>query len=521
MTFGLLPSFSCGRSQVSVDPYLATPNPANNRAYFVPTGPFWQDVARTTPATTTGQNVKVWDDASGSGQHLVWQSGPVSTRSAGGGCLVPAGSVMTCAATTSSSNWSYYIWSDAPSPAALNFLVGQIGGTGPQIAPMHTTDTTYFGTSASNYKTIADTGAEKLRGMACAGADTSCFVGGSQSALTLNAVTVSGFTLNQDTSYQQPHTIRFIVLRNVADGLDVTNAYRRHISRLLYPVNTALPKKRVVVNVHYEGQTVPTVGGGFNNAMNSCRAKIPFAKFTHCFSPLYEIRGLATHAAIAAGFAPLWHQGLDTWGMHIHWYYGLPTAAGVTQQDHPTSSSATAPDGDGYNVLSTAYGLTDSTTIFNYGKGILATYPYGTPKTFTAGNWITNAAVRQALAATGFTHDVSALPPSLATNPPLPVYLNGLIAAEWSTLTTTSQPYTIATGSGNLRQLVANCGMAGYDTPANMRARLNAIPAGQVGVVSVHFEDGAGLADLATALLGFETDCAGVTTIEYISAEAS
>ena len=502
-----------------VDPDIAIPDSASNRAYFSPAGPFWQDVARTTPATTTGDPVKAWDDLSGLGQHLIWQSGPVSTLAAGGGIDCPAGSIMTSAATTTGTSWSFYIWSDAPSPSALNFLVGELAGTGPQIAPMHLAGDTYFGTAASNYQTIADTGTEKLRGMSMAGATGTCFVGGSWSTLGLNAVTVPSFTLNDDASYQQDHVIRFIVLRNVADDHATTNAYRRHVSRLLYPVNPSFPVKRVVVNIHYEGQTAPSVGSGFNNAMLLARAQIPFAKFTHCFSPIYETAG-GSHATIAAGVAPLVFAGQDTFGMHVHQTYSLPTAAGVTALDHPTSSSPTTPDGTGYNVLLTAYGLADSTTVFTYAAGIISSYGYGTPTVFTAGNWITDADVRQALAACGFTHDVSAIPASLVTG--LPAYLQGLIAAEWPSLTTTSQPYDIATGSGNLRQLVANCGMCSYDTAAAIGALLIAIPTGSIGVVSCHFEDASGLADLATALLLLEADAvANSYTVEYIRAEAA
>lgn len=511
-------SFVRGGGGAAPDPDLTVPDAANNRAYFSPAGPFWQDVARTVPATTTGDPVKVWDDASGNGQHLIWQSGAVATLAAGGGILHPATSIMTCAATTAGTSWSFYIWSDAPSPSALNFLVGTLAGTGPQIAPMHLGGNTYFATAASNYQTIADTGDEKLRGFSMVGATGTCFVGGSWSTLGLNAVTVAGFTI-KDASYAEAHTIRFVVLRNVADSHAVTNAYRRHVSRLINPVNPADDVVKVVVNIHYEGQTAPSVGSAFNNAMLLARAQIPFAKFTHCFSPVYETAG-GSHATIAAGVAPLVFAGQDTFGMHVHQTYSLPTAAGVTALDHPTSSSPTTPDGTGYNVLLTAYGLADSTTVFAYAAGIISSYGYGTPTVFTAGNWITDADVRQALAAVGFTHDVSAFPPSLTG--PLPAYLQGLIATEWAALTTTSQPYDIATGSGTLRQLVSNCGMAGYDSAANMTARLVAIPADGVGVVSCHFEDATGWADLATALVNFEADCAANgKRVVYITANAA
>lgn len=486
------------------DPDLTTPDPANNLAYFVPSGPFWQDVARTMPATA-GQNYKVWDDASGNGQHRVWQSGPVATVLADGGGFEPAGCVMTCLAASTGTSWSFYIWSDAPSPFGLNFLVGNLGGTGIQIAPVHTAGLTYFATAASNYQTIVDEPSEKLRGMAMTGASASAFCGGDQVALTLNAITVSGFTTNADATYQSDHTIRFIVLRNVADALDVTNAYRRHVSRLLYPINPDDDVIKVAIVWHFEGQVAPGVGTALNNIMLQQRARTPFAKYALAFSPVYETEG-GSHAAIAAGFAPLVHAGLDAVWMHIHWYFSVAIAAGVTPADHPTSSSPTAPDGSGYGVLSTAYNLANSTTIFNAMKAIIASYGYGTPTGFVAGNWLTNAVVRQALAASGFTHDASALPPSLAAI--LPAYLQGLIGTEWSSLTETSQPYDIVTGSGTLRQIVTNCGMASYDDASDMAARLAAIPAGGAGVISCHFEDSPGMIALADALVEFEAHCA-------------
>ncbi|MBP9863228.1 MAG: hypothetical protein KBD62_35105 [Kofleriaceae bacterium] len=507
------------------DPDLTVPDAANNRAYFSPAGPFWQDVARTVPATTTGDPVKAWDDLSGLGQHLIWQSGPVSTLAAGGGIDCPAGSIMTCAATTSGTSWSFYIWSDAPAISALNFMIGEAGVPGIAIAPMHLTNRTYFGTNGSNYQYIDnDTGDEKLRGMAITGATAECFVGGSQSQLILNAITVAGFTTNDDPTYQAAHTIRFIVLRDVADTLEGTNAYRRHVSRTLNPINPADDVIRVVVGVHYEGLTPPAVGSPYNNAQVLARARLPFAKFTHLFSANYEVLG-TSHATVAAGFAPLFHASRDEFGMHIHWLFELATALGITIELYPTIGGATAPDGlGGYNTFATAYNLAAHRAFVEYSADILETYGYGRPKTFVTGNWLTTDALLQALVEDGFTHDVSAFPTTLTTVPPFTTYSQGELTTRFAGATETSQPFdrSISGFGSTIRQITANCGMTSYDAAADMLARLIAIPAGQVGMVSTHENDIAGWTQIATALEDFETHCAANgKRVVYITANAA
>ncbi len=502
------------------DPDRTAPDPANTRGMFLPSGPFYQDTTMTVLATT-GQNVKAWFDASGNGCHLLWSTGAVPTAAVGGGIFLPLGAYLTSTASAPTGTWSLYVWSDGPNPAALNHVAGEGSGYSNGIFPHHLTDRTYFG-SGGTYDFIADTPTEKLRGMSAFGGTIEAFCGGSQSQLSLSSAAFSSLKIGEpDPTFQYTGTVRFVSLRDVSDGQPLQNAHKRFAHRLLNPINPNDDVIRVAINIHYEGLVTPAVGSPNNNAHVLMRARVPFSKLTHCFSAGYELLG-NSHATVAAGFNPLFHDLMDVIGMHIHWIFELPTACGITIIDHPTIGGALVPDGNGgYNTLSTAYNLADHRIMCAYVKSIIETYGKGSPKIFVCGNWITCDDLLQALKEIGFEREVSVLPPALATMPLFTVYTNGIISSQWPNATTDgpgSQAYMINTPAGQMKQFVSNIGMTSYGTDQEMLDRLIALADGQLGVISNHENDPAGWAQLATVLESFEAHCASNSKrVQYVT----
>lgn len=180
---------------VAVDVYQplssgpSNPDAANMRALFAKTGPFWQDTARTVPATTTGDPVKCWDDTSGLGNHWLWASGPVPTRRAGGGITCPAGTILTSAAGSSGTSWSLY----------SRHLDG--GGAGLAVSDVSNPTTTYVEAFTGGNAYIAIVGAaaaiivdptnDAIRGMVSAPGSSVAFVDAAETALGANAVLVT------------------------------------------------------------------------------------------------------------------------------------------------------------------------------------------------------------------------------------------------------------------------------------------------------------------------------------------
>jgi len=78
-------------------------------ALYVDTGPYWQDSARTVPATEAGHLVRVWDDVSGNGRHAVApDEGSRLSVAATGGLELPASGTRRLIASLglTASSWS-------------------------------------------------------------------------------------------------------------------------------------------------------------------------------------------------------------------------------------------------------------------------------------------------------------------------------------------------------------------------------------------------------------------------------
>lgn len=130
------------------------------------TGPFYQDVGRTTLATVAGQNVKNATDSKG-GLHFVWSAGPVPTLSASGGIDIPSGGYLDSIATATAGSYSLY----------ARIIDGNTGDGGIAACGATAETDVFFqpsiaglgyvgeGVAASGYAAFADDGAGHVYGL--------------------------------------------------------------------------------------------------------------------------------------------------------------------------------------------------------------------------------------------------------------------------------------------------------------------------------------------------------------------
>ncbi len=174
------------------------PNLAGELAVYLRTGPFWQDVARTVPATSAGDPVKAWDTPSVSGWHLTWSSGNVPTLRSGGGITCGSGGAQLEAAvsTGGSTSWSVYVTCSDSDTTDYGWVLVE-GNPG--------TPLTGFGSAyasggqlatgiGGSYNTTAgaDAGGLATRGMSVAGTAVTSFVGATEVSSSAGAMAALG-----------------------------------------------------------------------------------------------------------------------------------------------------------------------------------------------------------------------------------------------------------------------------------------------------------------------------------------
>lgn len=163
-------------------PIIPIPNAAFCLAMYKRIGPFWQDVAGTVPATTTGDPVKRWDDSSGNGKHATWSSGNVPTLGASGGIVMPVGGAQLEANVTTggSTTWTMYQRATDANTSDLgwSWVTGNPGTPSTGIAPSYSTGTQMAMGLSGAYNTSAgaDTGLLKTRGLAVSGVNYTAFI---------------------------------------------------------------------------------------------------------------------------------------------------------------------------------------------------------------------------------------------------------------------------------------------------------------------------------------------------------
>ena len=209
----------------------AIPNAANALAVFVRTGPFWQDTARTTPATVVGQNVKCWDDVSGNGKHAVWSSGGIPTLATGGGIDCPSGGAQLDSPALSADNtWSWYITCTDANTGDNGIALSDTSGLTNTCVQPRVAGLTYF-ICGGTYDTLADVVGETTRGMSCNGTAVTGFVGATEGSWTLTSSTVGGLTIGSiNVTFPWQGQVRNVAFYSTTDDATARGNARTYLA---------------------------------------------------------------------------------------------------------------------------------------------------------------------------------------------------------------------------------------------------------------------------------------------------
>jgi hypothetical protein len=118
----------------------------------------------------------------------------------------------------------------------------------------------------------------------------------------------------------------------------------------------------------------------------------------------------------------------DEIALHLHMYYDLVKAAGVTPRTTPHWGSGT----DGYDVPASTYTTDEMSKVLNWALGQFATNNLPEPAGFRAGGWYANLDTLKAINSTGFVYDSSGRENYK--------FGSAELAGSWK-LTPTTQPY--------------------------------------------------------------------------------
>ncbi len=142
-----------------------------------------------------------------------------------------------------------------------------------------------------------------------------------------------------------------------------------------------------------------------------------------------------------------WVRGMrDTYGdeigLHIHPYCSFVESAGLSCLTTP-STVYDAGDASGYTVMCSAYSEDEFKTLLDHADDLFAANGLGKPTSFRAGGWTADLTTLRALARAGYVADTSAN--NWARMEEWEGKQNGVLyewnAANWATITDTSQPY--------------------------------------------------------------------------------
>lgn len=209
----------------------AIPNAANALGVFLRTGPFWQDTARTTPATVAGQNVKCWDDVSGAGNHATWSSGGIPTLATGGGIDCPSGGAeLRSIALSADNTWSWYVTCTDTATGDSGIALSDTSALTSTCVQPRVGGLTYL-ICGGTYGTISDAVGETTRGASCNGTAVTGFVGATESAFTLTSATVGGLTIGSiNATFSWQGQIRNVAFYSTTDDATMRGNARTYLA---------------------------------------------------------------------------------------------------------------------------------------------------------------------------------------------------------------------------------------------------------------------------------------------------
>lgn len=228
-------------------------------------------------------------------------------------------------------------------------------------------------------------------------------------------------------------------------------------------------KVQIVVSVDWEGRELATTNLDAMKAFRTANPDVPLVQFLNAayfFKPGADPK--TTSAKMASVLRPS-----DELGLHIHGWKRLFEASGVTFRSSSTFwgtpiDLASCSFDCGHEVPISLYNTAELQRVMRTSKTTLAANGFPLAKSFRAGGWMASPSVREALTAEGFTVDSSAANVPFLADELVGLPVVGWLRNLWGSIGTTSQPYTISTRAGALKEIPDNGALADYVTSAEM-----------------------------------------------------
>ncbi len=445
-----------GAAPVPPEPPPVPPDPTHVVAYASRSGVYWQDLAKTILATNVGDPVRVWEVPGGD---LVLHTGTPGTLAQGGGVTFPQGGTTYRSVLSAGAVFSLYCSiNPEPGVAGANIAIASAGAElGTFLQPRANNNVLGVGLGGSFDITLPDTPFEEVRGLIANGASATWFSGTVSGSGSLAVGSIAGLQLGcTQMTWWFRGTIRAVLLYNVAHDASTRN----EVVTFLNTANVTTCYLDVVTACHFEGD------GGLTGAsatdMLAFQAAYPTTPVTLCMAPQDFFLGTPA-VDVAAAYQAL-QRPIDENAIHTHGQVEWITAAGVTPRLIQTFQSAVVA-GTGYFVIMSSYTQGELTTMMDFAADLFVTNGFFRPRTWLAGGYMYNAAGRAALVASGYTRDLSQVPPVLTD----PIYtsagfpnLVAKIDTEYVAVTVTSQP-TLEAG---LTRIPSNDSVINYNSLA-------------------------------------------------------
>lgn len=421
---------------------------------------YWEDLAKTEPATTPGVSpVRDWRALIGTDMALV--SGTPGTLAVGGGVAFPAGGAAYRSTTGSNNVFTVLVCCD-PNPAIAyesNFVLTSSSNEVSSFVEANAdAGGAAFGVGGDYILNVTDDKLQGTRGISVNGTAARAFTELTRVSDTVLLGTYATYQMGTaNPTFFFKGTVRSFLAYNIAlDDAQITVAMQFLASGNLPPAIVD-----VIVPIHYEGQPSETLIGAPLTAMLALHAAHPDVPLTQCLSPSsYYTLGLPSATVTARINANL--KPTDERAMHAHGQFAWITASGTTALALQTYSSTTVPSATGYDTLLNFYSQVNFTTVATFGRQLLLGQGFQGVTTFLAGGFMIAAPQRVALVASGFTRDLSPVPPSLTSAAYIGAGLNNLqssLAAEYPTVTPVSQPSLV----GGLTLVPSNASILEYN----------------------------------------------------------
>ncbi|MBF0313202.1 MAG: SDR family NAD(P)-dependent oxidoreductase [Oligoflexia bacterium] len=224
---------------------------------------------------------------------------------------------------------------------------------------------------------------------------------------------------------------------------------------------------KIVMTVDWEGMDLQEHN---LQAMQAFRKKYPHIPMLHYLTPSYFTNPAVGNLELVRAKIKSVMLPIDEVGLHLHGWKSLFEAAGVVHRRSPNWLPGGRPLSDeecavecGHNITITAYTREELIQVLEFSRSILKEQGLGHPLHFRAGGWMMSQALSEALAATRFVSDSSAV-----TTKYLDPDLEGYAVLDWlkalwgGTISATSQHYKVTNDFGSYYEVPDNLALADY-----------------------------------------------------------